>query len=66
MIKLKRGSIIQLMTRKKIIRNFNKIIINLKDNLNLNGDWGLGNPQSPIPNPQKTVFNYLKIKINKN
>ena len=33
MIKLKRGSIIQLMTRKKIIRNFNKIIINFKDNL---------------------------------
>ena len=30
MIKLKRESIIQLMTRKKIIRNFNKIIINLK------------------------------------
>ena len=36
MIKLKRESIIQLMTRKKIIRNFNKIIINFKDNLNLN------------------------------
>jgi len=23
------------------------------------GDWGLGNPQSPIPNPQSPIpFNY--------
>jgi len=22
------------------------------------GDWGLGNPQSPIPNPQSPIFEY--------
>ena len=36
MIKLKKESTIQLMKRKKIISNFNKIIINFNDNLNLN------------------------------
>ena len=36
MIKLKKESTIQLMKRKKIINNFNKIIINFNDNLNLN------------------------------
>ena len=26
------------------------------------GDWGLGNPQSPIPNPQSPKFiKYIKI-----
>jgi len=24
------------------------------------GDWGLGNPQSPIPNPQKYIYPYIK------
>ena len=28
------------------------------------GDWGLGNPQSPIPNPQNLNSN-IKIKIKK-
>ena len=36
MIKLKKESTFQLMKRKKIISNFNKIIINFNDNLNLN------------------------------
>jgi len=26
------------------------------------GDWGLGNPQSPIPNPQ-FLFNFIIEKI---
>jgi len=33
------------------------------------GDWGLGNPQSPIPNPQspfndKYICNYYIINMN--
>jgi len=28
------------------------------------GDWGLGNPQSPIPNPQSPNVMSLTIKIN--
>jgi len=27
------------------------------------GDWGLGNPQSPIPNPQYIKHNYFLISI---
>ena len=27
------------------------------------GDWGLGNPQSPIPNPQITKQQYNNFKV---
>ena len=28
------------------------------------GDWGLGNPQSPIPNPQSNYLIKLYTRIN--
>ena len=28
------------------------------------GDWGLGNPQSPIPNPQSPNIHYKSTLIN--
>ena len=47
-------SVINLVINYHLIILFNEAIWGLGI-----GDWGLGNPQSPIPNPQILVYLYL-------